>query len=141
MHFIPKYPILFLHGAYQSKAIKKLANIGKEMTEQDQEFVEYIVKALVDHPEDVKTDRSVDEMGVLITLHLNPADMGQVIGRQGQTAKAIRTLLRVVGAKRKARVNLKINEPEGYQRPQPAAAPAAHSSFDSGSDAMDEFKL
>jgi len=82
-------------------------------SEQDQEFLEYIVKALVDHPEDVKTDRSVDEMGVLITLHLNPQDMGQVIGRQGQTAKAIRTLLRVVGAKRKARVNLKINEPEG----------------------------
>src|SRR3989344_901663 len=84
--------------------------------EQDQEFVEYLVKALVDHPEDVKTERSVDEMGVLITLHLNQQDMGQVIGRQGQTAKAIRTLLRVVGAKRKARVNLKINEPEGSTR-------------------------
>ena len=84
--------------------------------EQDQEFVEYIVKALVDHPEDVKTERIVDEMGVLITLHLNPEDMGQVIGRMGQTAKAIRTLLRVVGAKRKARVNLKIYEPEGSHR-------------------------
>ena len=84
--------------------------------EQDQEFVEYIVKALVDHPEDVKTERVVDEMGVLITLHLNPEDMGQVIGRMGQTAKAIRTLLRVVGAKHKARVNLKIYEPEGSHR-------------------------
>jgi hypothetical protein len=81
--------------------------------EQDQEFVEYLVKALVDHPEDVKTERTVDEMGVLITLHLHPEDMGQVIGRQGQTAKSIRTLLRVVGAKRKSRVNLKIHEPEG----------------------------
>jgi len=81
--------------------------------EQDQEFVEYLVKALVDHPDDVKTERTVDEMGVLITLHLNPEDMGQVIGRQGQTAKSIRTLLRVVGAKRKSRVNLKIHEPEG----------------------------
>ena len=84
--------------------------------EQDQEFVEYLVKALVDHPEDVKTERVVDEMGVLITLHLNPEDMGQVIGRMGQTAKAIRTLLRVVGAKHKARVNLKIYEPEGSHR-------------------------
>ena len=84
--------------------------------EQDQAFVEYIVKALVDHPEDVKTERVVDEMGVLITLFLNPEDMGQVIGRMGQTAKAIRTLLRVVGAKRKARVNLKIHEPEGSHR-------------------------
>jgi uncharacterized protein len=84
--------------------------------EQDQAFVEFLVKALVDHPEDVKTERVVDEMGVLITLHLNPEDMGQVIGRMGQTAKAIRTLLRVVGAKRKARVNLKIYEPEGSHR-------------------------
>ena len=84
--------------------------------EQDQAFVEYIVKALVDHPEDVKTERVVDEMGVLITLHLNAEDMGQVIGRMGQTAKAVRTLLRVVGAKHKARVNLKIYEPEGSHR-------------------------
>ncbi len=84
--------------------------------EQDQEFVEYVVKALVDHPTDVRTERVVDEMGVLITLHLNPEDMGQVIGRMGQTAKAVRTLLRVVGAKRKARVNLKIYEPEGSHR-------------------------
>jgi predicted RNA-binding protein YlqC (UPF0109 family) len=84
--------------------------------EQDQSFVEFIVKALVDHPDDVKTERVVDEMGVLITLHLNSEDMGQVIGRMGQTAKAIRTLLRVVGAKHKARVNLKIYEPEGSHR-------------------------
>ncbi len=84
--------------------------------EQDQEFVEYIIKALVDNPADVRTDRTVDEMGVLITLHINPADMGQVIGRMGQTAKAVRTLLRVVGAKHKARVNLKIDEPEGSHR-------------------------
>ena len=84
--------------------------------EQDQSFVEYLVKALVDHPDDVKTERVVDEMGVLITLHLNAEDMGQVIGRMGQTAKAIRTLLRVVGAKHKARVNLKIYEPEGSHR-------------------------
>ena len=84
--------------------------------EQDQAFVEFVVKALVDHPDDVKTERVVDEMGVLITLHLNPEDMGQVIGRMGQTAKAIRTLLRVVGAKHKARVNLKIYEPEGSHR-------------------------
>ncbi len=118
------------------------------MNEQDQQFVEYIVKALVDHPDDVKTERSVDEMGVLITLHLNQQDMGQVIGRQGQTAKAIRTLLRVVGAKRKARVNLKINEPEGSTRPQMAHHDAAHSApeaprshgADDGLD-MDEFKL
>ncbi|MBI4239724.1 KH domain-containing protein [Candidatus Uhrbacteria bacterium] len=82
----------------------------------DQEFVEYIVKSIVAHPEDVKTDRQIDEMGVLITLHINPADMGYVIGRQGQTARAIRTLLKIVGAKNNARVNLKIHEPEGSRR-------------------------
>lgn len=79
---------------------------------QDQDFVEYVVKALVNHPDDVKCERTVDEMGVLITLHVNQEDMGYVIGRSGQTARALRTLLRVVGAKNNARVNLKIYEPE-----------------------------
>ena len=83
---------------------------------RDQEFVETVVKSLVDNPADVSSDRTVDEMGVLITLKVNPADLGQVIGRQGQTAKAIRTLLRVVGAKNHARVNLKIYEPEGFRK-------------------------
>ena len=109
------------------------------MPEKDQEFVEFIVKALVDHPEDVRTERSVDEMGVLITLHLNPQDMGQVIGRQGNTAKSIRTLLRVVGAKRKARVNLKINEPEGSQHRSGGTPAMAHDM--PSTDAMDDFKL
>jgi len=112
------------------------------MAEKDQECVEFTVKSLVDHPEDVKTDRVVDEMGVLISLHLNPEDMGQVIGRQGQTAKALRTLLRVVGAKHKARVNLKIVEPEGGRRDRPmvaAAEPAAPA--EDAPDAMEDFKL
>lgn len=82
----------------------------------DQEFIEYVVKGLVGHPEDVKTERTVDERGVLITLHINQEDMGYVIGRQGQTARALRTLLRIVGAKNNARVNLKIYEPEGSRR-------------------------
>ena len=76
-------------------------------------FLENLIKSLVDNPEDVKIQRTVDEMGVLLTLDLNPEDMGKVIGRKGATAKAIRTLLRVVGMKNQARVNLKINEPEG----------------------------
>jgi predicted RNA-binding protein YlqC (UPF0109 family) len=82
----------------------------------DQEFLEYVVKSIVGHPEDVKTERTVDERGVLLTLTINPADMGYVIGRRGQTAQAIRTLLKIVGAKNNARVNLKINEPEGAQK-------------------------
>jgi uncharacterized protein len=83
------------------------------MNEKDTEFLEFVVKALVDKPDQVKISRSVDEMGVLMTLIVDPEDMGKIIGRQGNTAKAIRTLLRVVGMKNNARVNLKINEPEG----------------------------
>ena len=79
----------------------------------DKEFLEYIVKTLVDHPEDVKVDRRVDEMGVLLSLKVNPEDMGQIIGRAGATARAIRNLVRIVGLKNHARVNLKIEEPEG----------------------------
>ncbi len=83
------------------------------MPQADQEFVETVVKAIVDHPDDVKTKRSVDEMGVLIELTVHAEDMGKIIGKEGRTAKSIRTLLRVLGAKNNARVNLKIIEPEG----------------------------
>jgi len=80
---------------------------------KDQDFLENLVKALVLHPEDVKVTRTVDEMGVLLSLKINPEDMGQVIGRQGETARSIRGLLRIVGLRNNARVNLKIEEPEG----------------------------
>ncbi len=83
------------------------------MPERDKEFLEFLVKSLVDNPNDVKVDRTIDEMGVLLTLTVNVADMGKIIGRNGNTAKAVRTLLRVVGMKNNARVNMKINEPEG----------------------------
>ena len=82
----------------------------------DQEFLEYLVKSIVDHPDDVKVDRKVDEMGVLLSLKVNQQDMGQVVGRQGATAASIRSLLRIVGIKNNARVNLKIEEPEGSTR-------------------------
>ncbi|MBI5654989.1 KH domain-containing protein [Candidatus Uhrbacteria bacterium] len=85
-------------------------------TFRDQQFIEFVVKSLVNHPEDVKTDRTVDERGVLITLHVNQEDMGYVIGRSGQTARALRILLKIVGAKENARVNLKIYEPEDMRR-------------------------
>lgn len=91
--------------------------------EKDQAFLEYIVKGIVQNPNDVKITRTIDERGVLLTLDINPADMGYVIGKQGQTAKSIRTLLKIVGAQNNARVNLKINEPEGstrVRREQPA---------------------
>lgn len=90
--------------------------------EADQMFVEALVKAIVNNPDKVKTDRTIDERGVLITLDVDPADMGYVIGRGGQTARSIRTLLKIVGAKHNARVNLKINEPVGGRGPRPMVA-------------------
>lgn len=104
------------------------------MSDNDTVFLEYVIKSLVDNPNDVKIKRTVDEMGVLLTLDVNPADMGKVIGRTGNTAKAIRTLLRVVGMKNNARVNLKINEPEGK-----AGTPSA--SMKSVDDAMEDLKI
>jgi len=82
------------------------------MADYDKEFVEYVVKAIVDHPDRVEVKRSIDEMGVLIELTVSPEDMGKIIGKEGKTAKSIRTLLRVLGAKNDARLNLKIVEPE-----------------------------
>ena len=90
---------------------------------QDQEFLEFVVKSIVSNPSSVKTERTVDERGVLLTLDISPEDMGYVIGRRGQTAQAIRTLLKIVGAKNNARVNLKVNEPEGSTRPPRRGAP------------------
>lgn len=79
--------------------------------EKDQEFVESVVKSIVENPDKVKTERTIDERGVLIKLTVDPADMGKIIGKEGRTAKAVRTLLRVIGAKSNARINLKIIEP------------------------------
>lgn len=91
----------------------------------DQEYVENIVKAIVDHPEEVITGRTLDERGVLIQLTVNREDMGKVIGREGRTAKAIRSLLRVFGARNESRINLKIVDPEGETAAVPEeSAPA-----------------
>lgn len=95
--------------------------------EKDQAFVEMVVKQIVDNPDQVKTERKVDEMGVLIELTVAPEDMGKIIGKEGKTAKSVRTLLRVLGAKEHARVNLKIIEPE-TGREVGQSAPQADSS-------------
>lgn len=78
------------------------------MSSIDQQFVEYIVKSLVEHPDDVVVERIIDEKGVLLTLTVNPEDLGRVIGRRGTTAQSLRTLLRALGTKNSARYNLKI---------------------------------
>lgn len=78
-------------------------------------YLETIVAGIVENPQDVIVDSQTDEMGVLLTLHVHKDDMGKIIGREGNTAKAIRTLLRVIGMKTNARINLKIAEPEGAE--------------------------
>lgn len=115
----------FARNRKLSRSIYTKWLIYKEMATKiiaDQDFLEFIIKALVDHPDDVKVERKVDEMGVLLSLKLNPEDMGQIIGRAGSTARAIRSLVRIVGLKNHARVNLKIEEPEGGRAPRRAVS-------------------
>ena len=107
-----------MHGHFKicDNQCKRSVYVERNIMEKDQKFVEDVVKAIVDNPDKVTTERTIDEMGVLIKLTVDPADMGKVIGKEGKTAKSIRTLLRVLGAKNNARVNLKIIEPEGSER-------------------------
>ncbi|HKL16785.1 MAG TPA: KH domain-containing protein [Patescibacteria group bacterium] len=102
----------------------------------DEKFLKFIIEHIVEHPDDVKIERKVDEMGVLLSLHVNSDDMGQVIGRKGSTARALRTLLRIVGLKEDARVNLKIEEPEGSSKPESSKKKSSSSESDE-----DELKL
>ena len=106
---------------------------------QDQEFLEVMAKAIVSNPDKVSVERTVDEMGVLLTLKIDQSDMGYIIGRRGQTAQALRTLLKIVGAKNNARVNLKIYEPEGAQRPSRPADAGVAPSIDTSS--VDDLKI
>ncbi|MBQ3271354.1 KH domain-containing protein [Candidatus Saccharibacteria bacterium] len=98
----------------------------------DQQFVEYIVKTLVNNPDKVIVDRQIDEKGVLLSLTVDPEDVGRVIGRRGATAQSIRTLLRALGTKNDARYNLKIVNDEAAPR-----APRAEESASSATPAAD----
>ena len=98
------------------------------MSTIDQQFIEYIVKSVVGHPDDVVVERIIDEKGVLLTLTVNPEDLGRVIGKRGVTAQSLRTLLRALGTKNDARYNLKIVNNDGEtgaemssEAPRPAA--------------------
>lgn len=105
------------------------------MSTIDQQFIEYIIKSLVGHPEDVVVERIIDEKGVLLTLTVNPEDLGRVIGKRGGTAQSLRTLLRALGTKNDARYNLKIvnNDDGGY------SGQSSSSSSGTRSDDSDEY--
>ncbi len=90
----------------------------------DQQFIEYIVKSVVGHPDDVKIERRIDEKGVLLELSVNPEDLGRVIGKRGATAQSLRTLLRALGTKNDARYNLKIIDTDSDGSRQSSPAPA-----------------
>jgi hypothetical protein len=138
-----KYGCTRKRSAGRECTLYLLISNDKKMAEahQDQSFVEYVVRALVDNPDAVQSERTVDEMGVLITLKVDQKDLGQVIGRNGQTAKSIRTLLRVVGAKNQARVNLKIYEPEGSRKPARPMTSTPSPVQEEDTSAIDDLKL
>jgi len=101
----------------------------------DQQFVEYVVKSLVGHPDDVVVERTIDEKGVLLTLTVNPDDLGRVIGKRGGTAQSLRTLLRALGTKNDARYNLKIvNNDDDRERNDQSTVEAEDTAVDKPSD-------
>lgn len=107
--------------AFESFVVLRLNETGDHyaaMAEKytDQEFLEYVVKAIVNHPEDVRVERIVDDQGILLTIHINQDDMGYVIGQRGATAQALRRLLNAVGAKANVKVSMKIWEPDEARR-------------------------
>ena len=105
------------------------------MSTIDQQFVEYMAKSLVGHPDDVVVERLIDEKGVLLTLTVNPEDLGRVIGKRGGTAQSLRTLLRALGTKNDARYNLKIVNNDGYTGSrQSDEAPADEADVDNSTD-------
>jgi len=85
------------------------------MIYQDQEFLQYVVNELVEHPDAVKITRKIDPTGILLELEVHPDDMGRIIGRSGRTADAIRKLLWVIGTKNETRISFKIIEPENSE--------------------------
>lgn len=112
------------------------------MSTIDQQFIEYIVKSVVGHPDDVSVERIVDEKGVLLSLTVNPEDLGRVIGKRGVTAQSLRTLLRALGTKNDARYNLKIvntdEQHESYTISSDDPAPTSGPSNDDSAPVSDD---
>lgn len=105
----------------------------------DQQFVEYIVKTLVNNPDKVTIDRTIDEKGVLLSLEVDPEDVGRIIGRRGATAQSIRTLLRALGTKNDARYNLKIVNNDDFE-PEEKKTEAPEAADDDAEEAAEDIK-
>lgn len=105
----------------------------------DQQFVEYIVKTLVNNPDKVTIDRTIDEKGVLLSLEVDPEDVGRIIGRRGATAQSIRTLLRALGTKNDARYNLKIVNNDDFE-PAEKKAEAPEAADDDAEEVVEDIK-
>ncbi len=95
----------------------------------DQQFIEFVVKSLVNNPDAVSVERTIDEKGVLLELTVDPEDLGRVIGKRGATAQSLRTLLRALGTKNDARYNLKIVD-NGEPMHRSSGAPTATATTD-----------
>ena len=116
---------------------------------QDQDFLESMVKSIVTYPEEVSVERTVDEMGVLLTLKVHPDDMGYIIGRRGQTIQSIRNLLKVLGAQTNARINLKIHDPnqegqnqnENQNQSESESSPSNESTEEVDTSSVDDLKI
>ena len=106
----------------------------------DQQFVEYIVKTLVNNPDKVAIDRTIDEKGVLLSLEVDPEDVGRIIGRRGATAQSIRTLLRALGTKNDARYNLKIVNNDGFEPKEKHEEAEADDDFEPAEEAVEDVK-
>ena len=108
------------------------------MSTIDQQFIEYIVKSLVGNPDDVVVERSIDEKGVLLTLTVNPEDLGRVIGKRGVTAQSLRTLLRALGTRNDARYNLKIENNDDQRESYTNITPSDSQSSEPVENSTDE---
>jgi len=96
----------------KGRAKKQLRSKIQTMKDEITELLEAILKAIVTKPDEVKVTKTVDEMGVLLEVKLGEGDAGMVIGREGRTIQAIRTVMATVGAKSRARINVKLLVPE-----------------------------
>lgn len=72
------------------------------------EFLQFVIESLVENKQDIVIERKEDELGVLLTLQVNKADMWVIIGKNGNIVTSIRSLLRILGNKTNKKINLKV---------------------------------